>query len=369
MSRRGEPAESRTTTLSETRRAPRVCVPPEGAVGGGTLSFYRNLRAYLAAAGIPFTDRPEDDYDALVVNSWVTPYRAVLRAKRTHPRLKVLHRVDGSALDYGREALADLKQALVNRLADVTVFQSHYAKYATTRKYRVIRRDGPVIHNPVDVERFRPDGERVSLPGRGVRVGHVTHSTNPRKGGAVLSALAAATPHATFILIGRYEAVPPLPNVHFLGYADRETLPALLKSCDVFLMLAENEACPNVVLEAMASGLPILYRASGATEELVGECGRPIDQATFGEALAWAANRRAALGETARRRAIECFSPTVVFPRYVEALATARPGPAPTVWEPVRVVARSPQLLLALVRWGVGRAVTSARALAPAPAR
>jgi len=162
----------------------RACLPKPGAVGGGTASFYQNLRSFLASAGIPFTDRLEDDWDVLFANSWGLSFRTALHAKRSHPAARLLHRVDGSALDYGREAIADLRQARVNLLADLTVFQSQYGKHATTRKYRVIRQDGPVIHNPVDVERFRPEGERVPLPGK-VRVCAVTHSANPRKGAAV----------------------------------------------------------------------------------------------------------------------------------------------------------------------------------------
>lgn len=330
----------------------RVCLPKAESLGGGSASFYRNLRGYLSRHGIPFTERLDDDYEALFANSWVTPYADVLHARRTHPTARVLHRVDGAALDYGREPIADLRQARVNLLADVTVFQSRYGKYATTRKYAVIRQDGPVIHNPVDVERFRPDGERVPLPGA-IRVCHVTHSTNPRKGVALLYALARANSKVTFVLLGQYEAVPTLHNLHFLGYADWERLPRVLRSCDVFLMLAENEACPNVILEAMASGLPVLYRESGGTPELVGECGRAVELATFADALTWALDRRRELGEAARQRAVEHFAPDVIFPRYFAALRAARRRDTPA-WRQLTVLRLVPVILLGLVRWRRG---------------
>ncbi|MBI3031155.1 MAG: glycosyltransferase family 4 protein [Candidatus Rokubacteria bacterium] len=333
----------------------RACLPKPEAVGGGTASFYQNLRTFLASAGIPFTDRLEDAWDVLFVNSWGLSFRTALHAKRSHPSAKLLHRVDGSALDYGREAIADLRQARVNLLADLTVFQSQYGRHATTRKYRVIRQDGPVIHNPVDVERFRPEGERVPLPGK-VRVCAVTHSTNPRKGAAALYALAAAHSAVQFILVGRYEGLPALGNLHFLGYADRDALPRLLRSCDVFLMLAENEACPNVVLEAMASGLPVLYRDSGGTPELVGDCGRAVEPETFADALAWALEAGKALGEAARRRAVERFSPAVVFPRYLEALERCRRRPLPRRLDWPGLLRVDPAILLSVAGWGAARA-------------
>src|SRR5713226_6483727 len=142
----------------------RLCLPIADTRLGGMHSFYRNFRKYLTESGIPFTDRPGDDCDALMANSWVVAYRTVATAKSAHPALKVLHRIDGSAVDYGRDPASDIRQAMVNLLADVTVFQSRYGREAT-RSRQIIRQDGPVIHNPVDVDRFRPDGERITLPG------------------------------------------------------------------------------------------------------------------------------------------------------------------------------------------------------------
>lgn len=308
----------------------KLCIPIAEAAQGGMYSFFRNFRRWLDARGVPHTEAIEEPWDVLIVNSWVVPYRRVLRAKRGHPDGRVLHRIDGSAQDYGRDAASDTRQSLVNTLADVSVFQSAYGRDATRIRYRVIEQDGPVIHNPVDVERFTPDGPREELPGQR-RVVHVTWSTNPMKGSAHLGPLARRHPEVTFVLIGQYPDLPELPNVVRIGHADWERLPRLLRSCECLLILAENEACPNVVLEGMASGLPILYRASGGTPELVGDCGAPVLPETFGEGLAGVLGRRPALSAAARRRAKEHFAFDVLFPRYLAAAtgAVRRPVPGP----------------------------------------
>lgn len=306
----------------------RFCIPIADAPQGGMYSFFRNFRGWLAEQGIAFTEAIDADWDVLVVNSWVVPYGTVLSAKRTHPRARVLHRIDGSARDYGRDAASDRRQGRVNTLADVTVFQSAYGRETTRSRYRVIAQDGPVIHNPVDVRRFTPDGPREPLPGR-VRVAQVAWSTNPKKGAAALAEIAARNPEVTFVLIGRYEGVPTLPNVVLTGHADWDRLPRLLRACEAFVFLAENEACPNVVLEALASGLPVLYRDSGGTPELVGDCGVAVDPATFAERLAWVLVRRNALSAAARRRAETRFAFDVIFPGYLAAAAGAVRRPVP----------------------------------------
>lgn len=327
-------------------------------------SFFRNFRRYLAARAVPVTDDVEAHYDVLVANSWVVRDAVVARAKRRLPRLKVLHRVDGSAVDYGRDAASDVRQALVNLLADVTVFQSAYGREATRRR-RVIAGDGPVVHNPVDVERFRPDGERLDFSG-GTRIAHVAYSTNARKGAAGVFQIARRRRDLTFVMVGRYDAAPALDNVVIVGYADWERLPAILRSCTVLLTLAENETCPNVVLEALASGLPVLYRASGGTAEVVGECGIPADVATFDGALAAVMARHAALAAAARARAVEQFRFDVVFPKYVEAMEQAVRRPLPGLGDYVRTLGRLRASPSTVARWIASRAVGTRAAGRPA---
>jgi glycosyltransferase involved in cell wall biosynthesis len=343
----------------------RLCLPVADAPQGGMYSFFRNFRAYCAAAGVAVTDDVDGDYDVLVANSWVIPDVVVARAKRRRPRLKVLHRIDGSAVDYGRDAASDLRQALVSLLADATVFQSAYGREAT-RRHRVIERDGPIVHNPVDVERFRPEGDRMPLPGA-VRLAHVAFSTNARKGTAAVLEIAGRRPDVTFVMVGPDAVATPPGNVLALGHAGWDRLPALLRSCTALLTLSENEACPNVVLEALASGLPVLYKASGGTPEVVGDCGAAVDLVSFDAGLAGVLARHRELSVAARARAVERFASAVVFPRYLRAVDEACRRPMPGLGDYLRTLRRLRASPATIARWLASR-VRPPRAVAGSPA-
>lgn len=57
----------------------------------------------------------------------------------------------------------------------------------------------------------------------------------------------------------------------FHGWVPREKLPSLYQNADVFVLPSSDEGMPNVVLEAMASGLPIITTFVPGSAELVGD--------------------------------------------------------------------------------------------------
>lgn len=301
----------------------RLCIPIADRPEGGLYTFLRYLRGWAEREGIPVCDDLAGDYDVLLANSFVIPFEDLRAAHDRLPKLRIVHRVDGSAEDYGRGPADDRRQARANVMADATIFQSRYSQYATRRKFRVIGARGVVIPNPVDTERFSPDGEREALAGM-CRVAHVTFSTNPRKGTAAVLQAAYANPEARFYLIGRYADQAFPRNVEVVGHADHSRLPGLLRSCHALAFFSENESCPNVVLEAMASGLPILYRDSGATAELVGDAGLPVRAESMGSVLSEMMRDYATWAARARARATNHFALKTILPRYMNVIRHVR---------------------------------------------
>lgn len=183
------------------------------------------------------------------------------------------------------------------------------------------------IYNGVDTEVFRPgpaDGVRAEL-GLGPEtfaVG-VVGRLDPIKDHPTLfrafTELRNTAPEARLLVVGdgperaRLESLAG-EGVLFLG--DRADVPEILRALDLFVLPSRNEGISNTILEAMATGLPVLATAVGGNPELVesgvtGTLVPPGDPAALARALeayAAAPERRAAEGAAARTRALERFS-------------------------------------------------------------
>lgn len=105
-----------------------------------------------------------------------------------------------------------------------------------------------------------------------------------------------------------------LDRVRFLGH--RDDVPELLGAIDVLWLASDFEGMPNVVLEAMAAGVPVVATGIPGTNEVVvdGETGFLVP---VGDRAAFARQTRklledpqlaARMGEAGRRRAAEHFS-------------------------------------------------------------
>jgi glycosyltransferase involved in cell wall biosynthesis len=110
-------------------------------------------------------------------------------------------------------------------------------------------------------------------------------------------------------------------RVIFLG--DRRDIPAVMASLDVAVLTSDSESLSNVLLEAMAAGLPVVAYGVGGNVELVNESRGELVSAGDEEGFAAAVERllaapamRAELGNNARKFAEENFSLDNVRSRY-----------------------------------------------------
>jgi glycosyltransferase involved in cell wall biosynthesis len=211
-----------------------------------------------------------------------------------------------SHFQFGRQIITLLVRS-VNRLLDITIAVSSFSRGMLMENYGIPSSKIVAIRNGVDVSRFdqhfdreairtelglRPSDRIVALVGRFA----------PRKGhNHALSALAKAKGQfhdLRMVLAGdgeldadirdQADRLGVLNSVVFAGF--RRDIPALLAASDLLLLPSEDESLPLVILEAMASRLPVVATDVGGISEAVehGRTGllvRPADVDGLAEAL------------------------------------------------------------------------------------
>jgi len=192
-----------------------------------------------------------------------------------------------------------------------------------------------MIPNGVDLDLFRPrrEGEpdlRRELGGGSdagmMLVGAVMSLTikkNPLLLVEAAARLSREHPRARFVIAGEGPLRPALEaaaaasglagRFHFAGL--RRDVPDVLRSIDLLVLTSDREGMPNVVLEAMATGVPTVATDVGGTGEIIQDrvTGRLVPPRDA-EALALALGELlsepkavALMGTAARRRAEESF--------------------------------------------------------------
>ena len=283
---------------------------------GGGHQFLRALVAELERRNLTVElNEISPGTPACLVNSFNIDFRRLGRFARDDVRF--VHRVDGPIGTYrGFDDGTDARIAQLNAsLADATIVQSRYSLEAH-RAQGIELVEPHLITNTVDPAVFHPPVEREPLAGRRVRVIASSWSDNPNKGADVLRWLDRNLDGERYELTfaGRTDEV--FERTRVLGPISTGPLALELRRNDVYLAPSRNDPCSNALLEALASGLPAVFRASGGHPELVGEAGIAFDDP---EEVADALDRVVAeLDE--RRAAIRVTPMGDVADRYLEVL-------------------------------------------------
>jgi glycosyltransferase involved in cell wall biosynthesis len=296
---------------------------PGDAVSGGTAKIQR-----LASR---FPNHPTGFSLLYLASNWIPrDVNALLRYARRNEIPVVLNQdgvgYPGWAGDETERVNAPIRALL--EAADHVLYQSAFCRRSADEWVGPAHGTAEVLHNAVDVARFTPPdhapaGGPVLLLG-----GDQTQAYRLELALQTLAALVPAESDAQLLVTGGLVApVEPLVDalglagrVHVLGRYAQSDAPGVFRRAHLLLHTKVNDPCPSVVLEGMASGLPVVYPRSGGVPELVGEeagigvphpDGYERDEPPSPEALAEAVRSvladRARYAAAARARAVERF--------------------------------------------------------------
>jgi sugar transferase (PEP-CTERM/EpsH1 system associated) len=210
---------------------------------------------------------------------------------------------DGSNTTY--QWLRRLHAPLVHRFIPLSGHLDAYLQQTVGIKARKIKR----IYNGVDIEHFHPGDSQV-LPEGFHAPGNLVFGTVGRMHGVkdqlnlarAFISLARIRPQQAarlrLVMIGdgplRAECLQMLSEAGLAEFAwlpgARNDIPDILRSLDVFILPSQAEGISNTILEAMATGLPVIATRVGGNPELVtdGQSGLlppPMDPEALAQAM------------------------------------------------------------------------------------
>lgn len=204
-----------------------------------------------------------------------------------------------------------------------------------------------IIHNPVNVEKFSPDGEKALPSGDSLRVLFVGR-LEERKGVHYLikaiPSIVAKYPKSSFVIIGAdtnnakgqkstlaelqdlMQQAGCSEHLTFIPYVPLAEIPAYYRSADICVVPSLYDNAPCTVLEGMATGKPVVTTTAGGSKEYVldGHSGfvvAPKEEAALADVitrLLMDDAMRSSFGQNARTRIIESFHPKKLAEETVE---------------------------------------------------
>lgn len=210
--------------------------------------------AYLVSSGLPFAP-------AL----WIKIYRLF--------GIKTVWNQNGFAYPalYSQEVVSKINSLLKPmHLADFVVYQTEFTKRCAERFIGLFTGPSEIIINPVDTEKFKPREETLlDNPFTIIMSGnHFESEERLRVSLEALRLLREKIP-LKLILIGKPDFEMGETWIEKTGPFTQEEAPELYRRGHLLLHLKYLDPCPTIVLEALASGLPVVGQGNGGMPELV----------------------------------------------------------------------------------------------------
>jgi glycosyltransferase involved in cell wall biosynthesis len=179
---------------------------------------------------------------------------------KINPKAKIIQRVGDLGTHRGPEITNLVAQTI--QLSDFVIFPSNWARKAIGFE----KQNYIVITNRLLKKFYENRILDKKVDNKNIKV--VTHhwSDNPKKGFSLYEAFASNLPeNIKFTYIGRFNSSFSSKNIEIIEPQDVDSLSKILPNFDIYLTASELEAGANHVLEAIAAGLPVLYKTGGGS--------------------------------------------------------------------------------------------------------
>ena len=172
-------------------------------------------------------------------------------------------------------------------LADFIVYQSEFCRLGAHKFLGETNTPTQIIYNPVDIDLYQPGTRHKKHQAPVLLLGGNQYERYRFETALnVLQETLQLLPDASLIVTGKLWGENQLitqelakqlikklgveNHVEFTGSYAQTDAPGIFQRADILLHTKFNDPSPNLIAEALASGLPVVYSASGGVPELVG---------------------------------------------------------------------------------------------------
>lgn len=284
---------------------PTICLFPKLAGIGGMVSFQAKLIQGLSQRGINVCySINESNPDSVLVIGGTKHFPQLLLAKKRG--IPIVQRLDGmnwihkvlntGAAHWLRAEYGNLNLNIIRSyFADRIVYQSQFSKDWWDRKRGEVICKNLIIHNGVDLSIFNPNSEnecqedkiRLLIVEGSLLGGYEFGLENAIMLGFEMVKRLESHKTLELEIVGKVSLSlqkywenwirdnVPNGNLHlkWSGVVAHQKINAVYQCADIFFSADINAACPNSVLESLASGTPVIAFDTGALSELLEDKG------------------------------------------------------------------------------------------------
>lgn len=254
---------------------------------GGAATWIKLFKKFLVQKGYQTTHNIEGHYQVLLSMADLIPVAKVKELRRRGK--KCLYRMDGPFWQYlSNPKVSAQRNRILRSLilsSDKVVFQSNFVQ-KVCQELLNLKINSTVIYNAADPGLFLPEGKKLAKPADKKVILAGGNWGPPGLAVPMLHNIARiaqklADEPLEFWVFGKFppevlsEVAPhsQQPNLDFkhLKLISRADMPKFLRTADLLLYPRPNDPCPNLIIEALHCGTPIVGLRSGSLPELLGD--------------------------------------------------------------------------------------------------
>jgi len=230
----------------------------------GPNHFASKLIKYMQKSGVTFNGKEDPNAILCFIES----------SRRTFNNTPFIQRLDN--IYFNVDQNYNLQNANIKRIYDNAngiIFQSNYSKNLITRWFGTHSKSA-VIHNGADIEYIESitPAEHTKLD-KYEKIWCCASSWRPHKrlNENIRYFLEHSGEKDCLVVAGSgYDKIYKHERIFYVGNLNIEQLISLYKRANSFIHLAYLDCCPNVVVDARASGCEIICASSGGSNEVAG---------------------------------------------------------------------------------------------------